>query len=254
MRMHRIAAAALLGVAAFNVSGCRLPGRPEPGPEVPRPDQILSFDQLYARNCAGCHGADGQNGAAVSLANPEYQALIDDASLRDIIAKGEKGTLMPAFGPQVAGGGLTDAQIDVLVHGMRQRWGKPNVFGGMTPPAYRATQAGDAGQGQAVYSAACARCHGASAQQPGAAGSVLDGSFLALVNDQTLRTIIIAGRPDLGHPDWRNDIPGRPLTDAEVTNLTAWLLSQVPANPGMPYPNRETLQRPGEAQPLSEKK
>lgn len=251
-----MAVAALLGLAAWTVSGCRLPGRPDPGPEVPRPDQVLSFDRLYATNCSGCHGADGQNGAATALANPEYQALIDDASLRNVIANGEKGTLMPGFGTS-GGGDLTDAQIDVLVRGIRERWAKPNVFGGMTPPPYRAAQAGDAAQGQAVYAAACARCHGSTAQQPGPAGSILDGSFLALMNEQTLRTTIIAGRPDIGQPDWRNDIPGHPLTDAEVTNLTAWLLSQVPAYPGMPYPNGQmTYQRPGEAQqqPLSEKK
>ncbi len=32
----------------------------------------------------------GKNGAATNLANPEYQALIDDASLREVIAKGER--------------------------------------------------------------------------------------------------------------------------------------------------------------------
>lgn len=254
MRRNSIAATALLGLATCVLSGCKLPGRPDAGPEVPRPDQVMSFDELYARNCAGCHGADGKNGAAISLANPEYEALIDDASLRNVVANGEKGTLMPGFGP-IGGQGLTNAQIDVLVRGMRQRWGKPNAFGGMTPPPYHAAGSGDAGQGQAVYTAACARCHGATAQQPGAAGSILDGSFLALVNDQTLRTLIIAGRPDLGQPDWRGDIPGHPLSDAEVTNLTAWLLSQVPAHPGRPYPNLQpTSQIPGEAQPLSEKR
>lgn len=254
MRGQRISVAALIGLAVCFLSGCRLPGRPEAGPEVPRPDQVLSFDQLYARNCSGCHGAEGKNGAATDLANPEYEALIDDATLRNVIVNGEKGTLMPGFGP-LGGGGLTDAQIDVLVHGLRERWAKPNPFGGMTPPPYHAAQAGNAGQGQAVYGAACARCHGATAEQPGPAGSVLDGAFLALVNDQTLRTTVIAGRPDLGQPDWRNDIPGRPLTDAEVTNLTAWLLAQVPAHPGRPYPNMQpNSERPGEAQPLSEKR
>ena len=46
------------------------------------------------------------------------------------------------------------------------------------------------------------------AQDRGSAGSILDGSFLALINEQTVRTTIIAGRPDIGDPDWRNHIPG----------------------------------------------
>ena len=36
-------------------------------------------------------------------------------------------------------------------------------------------------------------------------GSIVDPSYLALVSDQSLRSTIIAGRPDLGMPDWRSD-------------------------------------------------
>jgi cytochrome c oxidase cbb3-type subunit 3 len=202
--------------------GCSLPGRPKPGPEIERPESVRSFDLLYNQNCAGCHGANGQNGSATELANPEYQALIDDASLRDVIAHGEKGVLMPAFSVQ-SGGNLTEEQIEVLLTGMRARWKTSNALGGQLPPPYKASHAGDASKGQAIYGAACARCHGDSAQHPGQSGSILDGSFLALVNEETVRTTIIAGRPDVGQPDWRAHITGRSLTDTEVTDVCAWL-------------------------------
>ena len=223
------------------LSACDLPGKPRPGPEVPRPEAVLSFDQLYGENCAGCHGAKGEYGSAAQLANPEYQAIIDDAALRDTIAKGFKGTLMPAFGT-ANGGELTDQQIDALVQGMRARWRKPNpfgpnVFGKDTPPPYKATHPGDVSKGQQVYAIACASCHGSTAQQPGKAGALLDGSFLALINAQTIRTIVIAGRTDIGQPDWRNHIRGRALTDDEITNVSAWLMAQKPLLPGQPYPN-----------------
>ena len=39
-------------------------------------------------------------------------------------------------------------------------------------------------------------------------------TFLALVSDQNLRTTVIAGRPDLGHPDWQHCVPGRAMTDS----------------------------------------
>jgi cytochrome c oxidase cbb3-type subunit III len=52
---------------------------------------------------------------------------------------------------------------------------------------------------------------------------------LALASDQTLRTVIIAGRPDIGQPDWRNDLPGHPMSDQEVTDVVEWLSSQRPA-------------------------
>jgi cytochrome c oxidase cbb3-type subunit 3/ubiquinol-cytochrome c reductase cytochrome c subunit len=231
------------------LTGCDLPGRPQPGPEVPRPDAVTSFDTLYGENCAGCHGKNGDNGAATNLANPEYQALIDDASLRAVIANGEKETLMPGFSVR-SGGTLTEGQVDVIVQGMRARWKKENAFGGETPPPYKASHAGDETKGEAVYAAACARCHGETAQHPGSAGSILDGSFLALINEQTVRTTVIAGRPDIGEPDWRNHIPGRAMTDDEITDVSAWLIAKRPARPGQPYPNAKPVsQLRGEAQP-----
>jgi cytochrome c oxidase cbb3-type subunit 3 len=276
--MTRHTSSPLLATAlAVLLAGCHLPGRPGPGVEVPRPDQVTSFDQLYNQNCAGCHGADGQRGAATDLANPQYLALADDTTLHTVIAHGEPGTLMPAFAVS-AGGTLTDAQIDDIIRGMRQRWGKSSGTPAGTPP-YKATSPGDPAKGEAVYNAACARCHGAAPQQPqqsgpapqptgnqnsapqqaaarqksGPAGSILDGSYLALINDQTIRTTILAGRPDIGQPDFRNLIPGRPLTDPEITDVTAWLISQRPPHPGRPYPNTQpTSERPGEAQPHSE--
>jgi cytochrome c oxidase cbb3-type subunit 3/ubiquinol-cytochrome c reductase cytochrome c subunit len=233
----------LAAALAILLTGCNLPGRPKPGPEVPRPDAVLGFEPLYSSNCAGCHGAGGQNGPATDLANPLYQAFIDDASLKDIIANGEKGTLMPAFSI-AKGGNLTDAQIAALIYGMRQRWSKPASLAGATLPPYHAAQPGDLASGQAVYAAACARCHGATPQQPGPAGSILDGSFLALINLQTIRTTIVAGRPDIGQPDWRSLIPGRPMTETEIENVSAWLIAQTPATPGHPYPNTQPTTAP----------
>ncbi len=73
-----------------------------------------------------------------------------------------------------------------------------------SPPPY-AGGAGDASRGEAVYAAACASCHGPGGAGGPKAGSIVDGSYLGLVSDQNLRTTIIAGRPDIGHPDWRGD-------------------------------------------------
>jgi len=234
--MMRRLTASVLFTGLIGLIGCHWPGRPQPDDVVPRPEAVMSFDKLYEANCAGCHGVDGKNGAATNLANPVYQAWVDDATLRDVIANGEKGTLMPAFG-QSAGGNLTDAQVNAIVTGMRARWAKGDALTGQNAPPYKASQGGNADDGKRVYAMACARCHGAVGQKPGPAGSILDGSFLALVNSQTIRTTVVAGRPDLGHPDWRNYVQGHPLTDSDVNDVTAWLMAQRPANPGQPYPD-----------------
>jgi cytochrome c oxidase cbb3-type subunit III len=226
MRVHVLAGSFLLLLTA----GCnQMPGTPGPGSIVPRPDAVTDFPTLYNEYCAACHGKDGQNGPALDLANPLYQAWVDDATLRKIISGGEPGTLMPASGHE-AGGLLADAQVDALVHGMRTAWQKPGTLNGQTPPPYQSATQGDASRGQAVYQTACARCHESSGHK------ITDPTFLALVNDQTLRTIIVVGRPDLGHPDWRTAIANRPLTGDEVSDVVAWLASLRSATPGQPYP------------------
>jgi cytochrome c oxidase cbb3-type subunit 3 len=212
-------------------AGCsQFPGEPKPGIEVPRPESVTSFKVLYGQNCAGCHGDKGQNGVSLDLANPVYQAWADDASIKNIITNGHPGTQMSAFA-QSAGGFLTDAQVDVLVKGMRSKWGKPDALNGQTPPPYATTLKGDASRGQQVYQTACARCH----QKP--SENITNPTYLALVSDRMLRTLIVAGRPDIGQPDWRNDVPGRALTDQEVTDVVAWLASKRTATPGQPYPH-----------------
>src|SRR5271165_262181 len=105
--IRRLLVGCALAFSTIFVPGCsQLPGAPRPGPEMARPSADLDFATLYRQNCSGCHGAQGHNGAAIDLADPVYQALVDDDSLRMIITMGYPGTLMPAFG-RSAGGMLT---------------------------------------------------------------------------------------------------------------------------------------------------
>jgi mono/diheme cytochrome c family protein len=86
-----------------------------------------------------------------------------------------------------------------------------------------------------VYVTYCQSCHGAGGRGGQKAGSIVDGSFLGLLNDQELRTLVIVGRPELGAPDWRGNIPGKPMAPQEVSDIVAWLVSQRPQFPGQPY-------------------
>jgi cytochrome c oxidase cbb3-type subunit 3/ubiquinol-cytochrome c reductase cytochrome c subunit len=126
---------------------------------------------------------------------------------------------MPAFAKK-AGGMLTDAQIDILVHGIRS-WENPGAFANTKPPAYAASQSGEATRGAEIFKASCAQCHG---PQGRGARAIADSSYLALVSDQHLRTVIIVGMPQLGMPDWRSH--SKPLTDADVGDVVAWLAAQ----------------------------
>lgn len=226
MKISALAGCVLL----LMITGCsHLPGKPGPDVEVPRPSSVMNFADLYHQNCAGCHGNEGKNGAAFDLANPVYLQWVDDGTLRKIISNGETDVQMPAFAKS-KGGYMTDAQINVLVQGMHTQWSavteKPQ---GTTPPPYTTHLKGDAAHGAQIYKQACVRCHKPSTQ------GITDPTYLALVNDQSLRTLIIAGRPDIAQPDWEGDIPGHPLTDQEVTDVVAWLASQRTMTPGQPY-------------------
>lgn len=222
-------------LAAFALAGCdSLPGKPHPGPEVPRPDDVLDFAVLYKENCSACHGAEGKGGAAIALNNPVYLGLVDDATLRRVTAQGIRGTAMPGFA-ESAGGMLTDKQVDAIVREMRARWARPDALHGGAPP-YAASLKGDAQHGAEAYKSYCSSCHGADGKGGKAAGSIVDGSYLALISDQGLRTVVITGRPELGAPDWRGNTPGHPMSDQEITDVVAWLTAQRSERPGQPYP------------------
>jgi cytochrome c oxidase cbb3-type subunit 3 len=228
---HRALLLSALALATTLWGACdRAPLRPPVEMPVAAPDTIVDFAVLYGANCAGCHGPHGEGGVALGLGNPVYLAIADDATLRRVTANGVPGTAMPAFA-QSAGGMLTAAQIDVLVHGMRTRWARPGLPGapvGLTPPPYAASSPGDPSRGAGAYAQYCASCHGAAGRGGPRAGSIVDAAYLALVSDQNLRTTLIAGRPDIGHPDWRADMPGTPMSSEDVSDVTAWLAAQRP--------------------------
>lgn len=209
------------------ICGCNsAPGRPTADSASLRPNEVLTFDTLYQQNCAGCHGEQGRGGAAIALNSPVYLEIADDATLRRITAQGVSGTAMPAFA-QSSGGMLTDEQVNAIVAGIRSRWSKHDSLPA-TLPTYSAGVPGDAQHGGIVYVAYCAFCHGDAGRGGSHAGSIVDGSFLDLVSDQYLRTIIIVGRPELGAPDWRGNVPGKPMSQQEVSDVVAWLSAQRP--------------------------
>jgi cytochrome c oxidase cbb3-type subunit 3 len=231
-RISYLSALAVLPLVLF--SACNIPnGQPQKGSEPVAPNQVVDFGSLYEQNCAACHGAEGRGGASIALANPVYLAIIDENAVHKVVANGVRGTSMPAFA-QSAGGLLTDEQINVITSGIVSRWGRKGILDGANPPLYAARTTGDASRGEIAFGTYCASCHGPEGH--GAkASAISNDSFLALVSDQGLRTIVITGRPDLRAPDWRGNVPGKPMSDQEITDVVAWLASRRVQSPGQPY-------------------
>jgi len=226
------------------LTGCnaRLPGQPTEAQRWRAPADVTDFDQLYAQNCAGCHGVGGRLGAARSLNDPLYLSFVTDDALNKVIAEGRPGTNMPAFSQQI-GGSLTDQQIKLLITGMRSQWSKSDDFKDVGLPRYSVTgmltssspgsaivnhssvnpsQTGETQQGAVAYQTYCSSCHGTNGEG-GSAGSIVDPSFLSIVSNQGLRTTVVVGRSDLGKPDWRSNLPGHPMSPQEIDDVIAWL-------------------------------
>ncbi len=214
----------------------------------------MAFDALYRQNCAGCHGADGKLGPGPPLNDALFRAIVPEKTVQDVVAGGRHGTLMPAW-TQEKGGPLTPAQVAVLVNeikgipyrviekeqggalevvrdtaGAAPAWGAPGPAPEGVPP-YLAPkdEAGDAGAGRDRFLKACASCHGDRGQGVPKEGRLVRAinapAFLDLVSDQVLRRIVIAGRADLGMPDYAHH-GKEALTPEDVANLVAFLRAQ----------------------------
>ena len=225
----------LVALSLLMLAACSTLNRePRTDPEPVATSQVVDFGTLYTQNCAACHGTEGRGGASIALANPVYLAIVDQTTMHNIVANGVRGTSMPAFA-QSAGGMLTEQQIEVITSEIFSRWGHKQVIDGANPPSYAAKAAGNINRGQLVFGTYCASCHGSEGGGTRKGSAITNDSVLALVSDQGLRTTVITGRPELGAPDWRGNVPGRPMTDQEITDVVAWLAARRAQNPGQPY-------------------
>jgi len=75
---------------------------------------ISSGEQLWAINCAACHGVNGQGVSAPALNSQEFFEGTSDEQIAGIVRGGVPGTPMPAWWNEY-GGPLTDQQIAEVV-------------------------------------------------------------------------------------------------------------------------------------------
>lgn len=220
------------GLAAL--SGCgRLPGKPREADRWRPPEANKNFAELYSTNCVACHGDGKIPSASISMYNALYLSVVPREVIRKVTAEGVPGTMMPGYSAAV-GGLLTDEQIDLLADGIHKGTEGHETTESDHPPY--AAPPGDAQRGAAVYAQNCAQCHG-NEGTGGKAGSVVDPAYLSLTSDQYLRSVVIAGRPELGMPNYREYVTGKPMTAEEIADVVGWLSShRTGPAPGQPVP------------------
>ncbi len=154
--------------------------------------------ELFAGNCASCHGTDGEGASGPQLNNPAFLSTASDGFIAATMVLGRTGTAML---PMVAGheglGQIPPSKVVDVVAYIRKwdsspaTWRKTRRVTEMSPRAIAS--------GERKYAQYCAACHGD--QGKGVAGDVSgyapalnNPEFLAAASDGFLLATIARGR------------------------------------------------------------
>ena len=190
---------------------------------LPDGENLSSGLQVYAGNCAACHGTNG-SGTIIAPA-------IDSADLRaksreeilDLVTNGVPGTLMSSWGNM-----LDSEQISSVID-LIFRW--PELLQAdiefpesemMSIPSSPQLIT----QGQNLFNIACESCHGTDGYGSPMAPAVVNQIFLSETPDAAIYQIIAGGVPGTLMPAW-----GSRLNDQEIQSLVAFLRSNEPSAP-----------------------
>lgn len=177
---------------------------------------------LYGTFCAACHGQAGEGKRYPGLppfpaiANPDFLEVAPDDLILETIRRGRPGRRMPAWGD--AGGGLRPGEVAELVRYVRAL-GPPYVADGRPPRWVR----GDVAEGERLYAANCAGCHGARGQ--GADGPMLANQVLLRnAPDSFLVATIRRGRRGTAMQGFERPTPSRrALAEHEIESVVAFI-------------------------------
>ena len=183
--------------------------------------------RLFAENCAVCHGADGQGRVGATLAK-DWPSIRPDLTVKTIIENGVPGSPMIAWS-QAKGGPFSAAEIDALVNYILswQTGGAPQITPGppatSRPPIQAVPEVeGDPNQGAVLFDENCAVCHGHNGE--GRIGEPLAKDWSGARPDLLIQNTIQNGIPNSSMPAW-GQAKGGPLSESEISNLTAFILS-----------------------------
>ena len=184
--------------------------------------------QLFAQNCASCHGNFGEGGpnptragdVIAPISSREYLGTRDDATLRAIISEGQPDFGMSPFAT-TDGGPLDDQEIDAIVAFLRSWESDPPVE--VPPEVVTGPVPLHAAE---IFRDICARCHGPEGE--GGLGPALLGlDFEARYDDQELFDVISLGHEATPMIAW-----GEILTSEQIRELVTYVRGLQAPPPG----------------------
>lgn len=185
--------------------------------------------ELFVENCAVCHGTDGQGRIGAAL--DEFPGIDPGAAMRQTIANGIDGSVMPAWSED-RGGPLTDQDIDDIVAYIALAIGGTEPIEPLptyVPPAIEPLPdiEGDPEHGALVYQLNCVMCHGDEGR--GRFGAPLAKSWPGVEPYAYIHEVVSSGINGSTMPAWSQD-GGGPLTAGEIQDVTAYVLTLSPAS------------------------
>ncbi|HSQ26445.1 MAG TPA: c-type cytochrome [Anaerolineales bacterium] len=215
--------------------------------QTPPPNEDLAEGALlYEQNCIMCHGPYGEGRVGATLAK-NWPSIRPDLTVRTIITNGVPGTVMPPWS-ETKGGPLSESQIDSLVAFILS-WQSNDPSQIIVIPTATLRPAitpipevqGDPNRGAVLFDQNCAVCHGANGE--GRVGAVLAKNWPAIRPDLAVRTTIQNGIPGSVMPAW-SLVNGGPLSDGDINDLTAYILSLQNTQRPLPSATIEPPQQP----------
>jgi cbb3-type cytochrome c oxidase subunit III len=199
--------------------------------DLPHGTAIAGALPLYAANCIGCHGAEGEGTSIAPALNTPAVRAKSDTELARTITNGVPGTLMAGWSQA-----LPAEQISQLANMIRY-WDE--IPAGLIPqpnlPPIASTNADTIAAGAQLYSIACSHCHGSDGQGTRMAPALNVQTFLTQTNDQAIKAIIANGVPNTKMPAW-----GGRLSDEELNRLVSFLRAWEPNAPAIAQPGGGT--------------
>jgi len=178
---------------------------------------------LFGAFCSGCHGRAGQGHRAPgipafpSVANPDFLSVAPDALIAETILRGRPGRRMRAWGDGSTG--LRPEDVPTLVSHLRSLAGVP------APIDPRPTRwvNGNRAEGQRLFAATCAGCHGAKGE--GGEGLGLNNPVLQrFATDTYFVETIARGRRGTAMAAFTEPAPTRrTLSRSEIESIVSFI-------------------------------
>ncbi|MNR93061.1 Cbb3-type cytochrome c oxidase subunit CcoP2 [compost metagenome] len=177
------------------------------------PEETGDGKQIYAQNCAACHGADGTSATTPDLSNDDFLSLTSPRLLEEMIAKGRPERGMPAWS-----GAMKPREIRAVAAYIKDWQRSPSI----ELPQGRIR--GDLREGEELYATVCAACHGPSGRG-GSAPALNNPGFLQVVSDHYIRTTLVNGRSGTPMRSFAGPLGLANLSNAELDSVVAYIRS-----------------------------